>query len=240
MIDMKGFDRRELLKRAMILAGASAIPANLQALAAEPGKKPGARHLDAKRYALLIAVADTLVPRDDTPGAVDAGVPARFDALLRDWAAPDRRAKLTAALDRIEAKAQDSEKTAFADLPADKRHDLLSAYDAAALKPVPAAGAGNPLAVSPTVIDPKSGKPRQAGVISSGAPALKPVTSPFARGPAVADPEYAKLKELVVVLFYLSEQALTHDLAWEHDPGSWDPSIPITPQTRPWGGAGGI
>jgi hypothetical protein len=55
---------------------------------------------------------------------------------------------------------------------------------------------------------------------------------------SVADPDYANLKELILVLFYLSEQALTHDLAWEHDPGSWDPSIPVTPQTRPWGGAG--
>lgn len=233
-----GFDRRELLKRAMVLAGAAAIPANMQALAAEPDKKDGRHELDAKRYAVLIAVADTLVPRDDTPGAIDAQVPARFDSLLHNWAAPARRAKLIAALDKIDAKAQESEKTAFADLPPDKRNAFLSAHDAAALKPVPAAGAGNPLAMSPTVVNPQTGQPRQTPVISSGTPALKPVTSPFALAAAVADPEYAKLKELILVLFYISEQALTHDLAWEHDPGSWDPSIPITPETRPWGGAG--
>jgi gluconate 2-dehydrogenase gamma chain len=40
------------------------------------------------------------------------------------------------------------------------------------------------------------------------------------------------------VLYYYSEPALTHELAYEHSPGEWLPSIPVTPETRPWGGAG--
>ena len=42
-----------------------------------------------------------------------------------------------------------------------------------------------------------------------------------------------KLKELVLVLFYASEAGLTSDLSYEHVPGKWQPSIKVTPETRP-------
>lgn len=50
------------------------------------------------------------------------------------------------------------------------------------------------------------------------------------------DPAYAQLKELVVTLYYLSEPALTEELAYDHDPGRWDPSVEVTAETRQFGG----
>ncbi len=50
---------------------------------------------------------------------------------------------------------------------------------------------------------------------------------------SVADVGYHKLKELVLVLFYASEAGLTSDLSYEHVPGKWQPSIKVTPETRP-------
>jgi hypothetical protein len=46
-----------------------------------------------KRFALLDAVAETIMPRTDTPGARDAGVPKRINVLMNTMglgANPDR------------------------------------------------------------------------------------------------------------------------------------------------------
>jgi hypothetical protein len=54
--------------------------------------------------------------------------------------------------------------------------------------------------------------------------------------PRVTDPGYNRVKELIVVLYYISEVALTQELTYEHAPGEWQPSIPVTPATRQSGG----
>lgn len=216
-------DRRALLQRILLLAGATVVPAEALAAAA----KPSARLLDPARYSLLTAVADTIVPKTETAGALDVEVPAQVDALLRNWAAPARRAELIAALDAIDAGARQAKGKPFTALTPAERHEFLSAHDAAALRPPRPEAAADPMAKAPTVADPKTGKLKQS-----------PPQSLTARyGPRVADPGYAKLKELIVVLYYFSEPALTQELVYEHAPGPWRPSLPVTPETRAAGGA---
>ena len=55
-----------------------------------------------------------------------------------------------------------------------------------------------------------------------------------AMGAQGRDEDYARLKDLVVTLYYMSQEALTQELQYNHVPGRWDPSIPVTPETRPW------
>jgi hypothetical protein len=193
-------DRRVLLQRAALLIGAAALPTG--PLLGAVGSEAKAV-LSAPQVALLSAVADTIVPVTDTPGALAAKVPELVEAMLRDWAAPASRAAIVGALDRIEVAATTKAGKSFAALPADERLALLKAHESASLKPVPG---GKPDSLSPL--------------------------------PAVADPGYAKLKELIVVLYYQSETALTTELVYEHAPGKWQPSIPVTPETRQTGGAG--
>lgn len=226
-------DRRTLLTGAMLLVGAAAVPFD-ELFAAE---KTAARFLAAPRFALLSAVADTIVPRTDTPGAVDAGVPGVFDALLRDWASPERRISLVEALDKIDARARQQHREAFAALPAATRFDLLSAYDAEALKPPAAPSSAAPrLNPPPTVADPNYGRTRQSP--PQGKAQQVGESAAVLSGPPVADPGYSKLKELIVTLYYLSEPALTKELVYEHAPGHWQPSVPVTPETRQVGGVG--
>ena len=198
MNDLGLMNRRSLMQRALVLAGASVA---LSACDALTGTASVASKLTGEQLKLLDAIADTIVPQTDTPGAVAAGVPKTFDALYSDWASPDRRKQLVTAMDVIDRLGGVN---GFAALPAEKRTALLTKHDAAALKPAPQGQA------SPDDI--------------------------FSFGPPVSDPGYAKLKELIVVLFYLSETALTNDLEWDHDPGAWKPSVPITPETRAQGG----
>lgn len=203
MHDHSLLDRRSLIQRAMLIVAGAAVP--IEAGAKATGGRAVGKAMTPAQFKLCSAIADTIVPRTDTPGALDAGVPKLFDGLLRDWASPDRHAALVGALDAIDADTRQQAGKGFADLPPAKRETLLKAFDAAALKPVPRT----------------DGKSGLAAMLA---------------GASVVNAGYAKLKELIVLLYYYSEPALTHELPYEHAPGAWQPSIPVTPDTRPFGG----
>jgi hypothetical protein len=198
-------DRRGLLERVLVLTGATAAMAfSPAALAKAAAGKPS---LNPQSFALLSAIADTIIPRTETPGAVDARVPAKFDALLVNWASPERRVDLIGAMNAIDSASKEKVGKPFAELTPDKRKEFLVAYDVAALKPVPR-------------------KDKLVGMQAMMAP------------PSVADPAYAKLRELIILLYYYSEEALTTELVYEHVPGGWTPSVKVTPETRATGGLG--
>jgi gluconate 2-dehydrogenase gamma chain len=48
------------------------------------------------------------------------------------------------------------------------------------------------------------------------------------------NPTYRRFKELVLTLYYLSEIGATQELRYELVPGKWEPSVPVTPDTRAW------
>jgi hypothetical protein len=231
MIDQFGMDRRALLQRALMLTGAAMLPGGAEALAA--AAKSGKRTLTPARYAVLTALADTIVPKTDTGGALDAGVPAKLDALVGVWATPEHRAEIVAAIDKVDVAARAKLGKGFAALTPDERAAFLTPYDAAALKappaaptPAPAAPSTLPVGKAATTVDPNYGKPKQEAAV--------PITRQMA--PRATDPGYQRVKELIVVLYYISEVALTQELTYEHAPGEWQPSIPVTPATRQSGG----
>jgi gluconate 2-dehydrogenase gamma chain len=209
MFDPEGMDRRGLIARALMLVGASVTPGTIDAFAASKtrGKK---RFLTAPQFALLSAIADTIIPVTDTPGAVAAGVPAKLDGMLTTWASVETRDKIVGALAAIDAAAKTSAAKGFAALASVQRKSILVEYDKAALKPGP----------KPKV------KLSALQALLGGAP--------------VINPAYLKLKELVITLYYSSEIASTKELIYEHNPGTWVPSLKITPESRPFAGTGGL
>ena len=129
---------------------------------------------------MLDAVAETIMPRTDTPGARDAGVPKRFDLLMKTWASPQTRADFTRVLDEIDAAARAADPRGIAALAPAKQLEVVAAYDRAKM----------------------------------------------------ADPAYRKFKALILSLYYISEPGATQELRYEHVPGAWEPSIPVTADTR--------
>lgn len=73
-------------------------------LARESGDVP-LRTLNRDQHALVSAVADMIIPRTDTPGALDVRVPEFIDVILTEWANDDERSKFLAGLADIDAKA---------------------------------------------------------------------------------------------------------------------------------------
>lgn len=203
MIDAFVMHRRDMIARVALLLGAANLPA--EAFAA-PAKK-GARYLTAPQFALLSAAVDTILPATDTPGALAAGVPARLDAMLRDWASAETRTSLVGALVRIDEAAKAAKGKGFTALSSADRAAVLTAHDAAALKAAPP-------------------------------PPNAPKPNFFSQAVFVADPGYLKLKDLTINLYYYSETGSANELEYIHVPGAWQPSLKLTPQSRPYLGVG--
>lgn len=198
--------RRALLQHALVLVGAAATT-GISAEALAYGAKEPKRHLAKSAFATLSAACDTLIPATDTPGALAAGVPQTFDALIENWASPATRELVSGALVRLDAAAKAQTGKSFAKLPTAQRATFLAEYDKAALKPVP---------------PPPGAKPAH----------------PFAPLVSVADNGWHRVKDLTITLYYMSEIGLTQELVYEHVPGEWVPSLPITPGMRPFAGTG--
>ena len=203
MIDPFIMDRREMIARIALLLGATALPA--EAFAAP--KKKAARYLAKPQFALLGAVTDTILPATDTPGALAAGVPAKLDGMLRDWASAETRTSVVGALVRIDDAARAAKGKGFVALAPADRTAVLVPHDIAALKSVPA-------------------------------PPNAPKPNLLTQQIYVADQGWLKLKDLTINLYYYSEIASANELEYIHVPGKWQPSIKLTPRSRPYLGIG--
>jgi gluconate 2-dehydrogenase gamma chain len=121
-------DRRVLMRNVALLLGAATVPT----LAGCNAMMNGDGALDEGQMKLLTAIADTIVPKTDTPGAAEIGVPKQISGMLKAWASAETRDKLTGvigAIGKLDAN--------FATLDPAKRKALLLKYDAEALKPGP-------------------------------------------------------------------------------------------------------
>lgn len=197
------FDRRAMLAGLATLLGVAALPA--EALSA-PVRK--ARFLPRAQFALLAAVADTILPTTDTPGALAAKVDVRLDAMLRDWASQATREEIGSALARIDAAARTAKVRTFAALSPQDRAEVLRDHDKAALKAAPPADGS---------------KPKMFDLLA-----------------VPSDPGYKRLKELVIALYYYSPIGSANELLYEHVPGPFEPSIKLTPASRPYLGLGPV
>ena len=98
--------RREAIRRAALLAGVALSPEWL-AIVGRAQSAAAKTYLDARRKAPSLApLADRILPRTDTPGAADVGVPAFIDLPLRRVHDAGRAAAAHPGLDEVEAAAK--------------------------------------------------------------------------------------------------------------------------------------
>jgi len=123
---MDEFGRRDLMRGVLLLAGVAATSGMMAgSVFAGPASLPG------PTMSLLTAVADTIIPPTDTPGAAGAGVPQKLDKLLANWASPLRRAQILGALKAIDEKSVAATGTPFVALTPVRRFEVLSVVDKA-------------------------------------------------------------------------------------------------------------
>lgn len=136
-------DRRELLYRAsMLLGGAVSASVTAGVLAgctttspglatAEDTGKPLSGFLNPGEMTIVTAMADHIIPRTDTPGAIDVGVPAYVDRMATGYYRDIERGVLRAGLMQIASDATKLGGKSFAALSADDQIKLMKQYDQA-------------------------------------------------------------------------------------------------------------
>jgi hypothetical protein len=75
---------------------------------------------------MITLIADTILPRSDTPGAIDVGVPPWIGLVLAEYFSDTRRARFLADLGAIDQLALS---TSGASLIGLKHHDLMKVMD---------------------------------------------------------------------------------------------------------------
>jgi hypothetical protein len=91
---------------------------------AVPAAPAQSSFLSALELAFLAALADTIIPRTDTPGASDAGVPAAIDRRLA--ANPALAANFRDGMEALDAAAQSRFAAPFPALTGAQKIDLLN------------------------------------------------------------------------------------------------------------------
>lgn len=133
-------DRRELLHRAAMMLGgaisASTAAGVLAGCVATPdpttsgdGAKSG--FLKPGEMAIITAMADQIIPRTDTPGALDAGVPAYVDRMATGYYGDIERGVLRAGLMQISTDTMEWRGKTFDELSSEDQITLMKKYDQA-------------------------------------------------------------------------------------------------------------
>jgi gluconate 2-dehydrogenase gamma chain len=195
-------DRRQWLVRAFLVVGATAISG-----CDFSSQSPGTGKLTKAQQELLSAIADTIIPATDTPGALAAGVPAQVSGMITNWASAETRDGIIGAMTGIDKLAAEKRGGKFAGLDAAARKTLLADFDRQALTPTSA----------------KRDNPK--GVAGSKKSA-----------PVVQNVGYFQLKQVVINLFYASEAASEQELLFEPVPGKFVASLKANAMTRPYAG----
>ena len=85
--------------------------------------------LSPAHLALVRAIADTIIPRTNTPGATDVGVHKFVDVIVNEYLTDTERVAALAGLDTIDARARTESNVTFAELSNDKRSTMIDGFE---------------------------------------------------------------------------------------------------------------
>lgn len=126
--------RRDVIRNLVISVGGSSLLSacggrvTLDTLAPDAGP----RFYGEREMAVLSRVSDLLLPRTETPGALDVQVPALLDGLMAEWASAETRAEHRASLVALDRALEREAGRDFLDAPDTVAEGALAAVDAAA------------------------------------------------------------------------------------------------------------
>jgi gluconate 2-dehydrogenase gamma chain len=125
-------NRRELLQRvAYLMGGAISAPAVLGLLNGctakqEPSWQPV--FFSKEQGAVVADVAEIIIPKTDTPGAKDAGVPAFIDVMLKDVYEDEDRQRYLSGLKAFDDAARTAHSKGFVELSKSQQTELVRKF----------------------------------------------------------------------------------------------------------------
>lgn len=125
--------RREALRRASLLLGVAFTPSILAAVAGAAPAGAAKQVFGDPERALVAAVAERLLPRTDTPGALDAGVPAFIERMVNAYFTDRERRIFLDGVPELEALSQSRAGASFVRLRPEQQDTVLGALAEAAV-----------------------------------------------------------------------------------------------------------
>jgi hypothetical protein len=131
-------DRRRALQQlatgiALQLASPNLV-AVLRELRARIDTQTAFRTLNSHQGATVTAMADLIIPRTETPGAVDVGVNHFIDLILTEWYIDEERSRFLDGLADVDARAQASFGKQFVECSADQQAEIMVALGGQMIK----------------------------------------------------------------------------------------------------------
>ena len=124
--------RREAIKRTAAMLGIALTPSLIAGIArAQTNRAAGAadapKYLNAKQASIAGAVAERILPRTDTPGARDVGVPAFLDLMYGEFMTPEEKQTFARGLDEVESASRATHQRDFAQVSPEQQDKILHA-----------------------------------------------------------------------------------------------------------------
>ena len=122
-----------LSRRTMLIvtggAGAAGLVGVGSAKAVTRVTSTGEASLTAQEFRLIAAMAEGIIPKTDTPGAIGAGVPEFFRTIFNDWFLKDEQIAFRASLKAYDDEAKLRFTKTFLRCTAAQQSELLNDWD---------------------------------------------------------------------------------------------------------------
>ncbi len=133
-------DRRESVKRVALLMGGTISATTLTFImnsCSTPSKETETigRLFSADEQTLIGELAETIIPKTDTPGAKEAQVPGFISMMIEECYPEDFQQHFKKGLNGLDKQCQGQFKKPFAELNEEQRGQILTDIEAAAFEP---------------------------------------------------------------------------------------------------------
>ena len=134
-------NRRDFLQCAAVMVGGASISQlgfslteeQMTYLASAPDySSKNADLLSTGQRKIIAAMAETIIPRTETPGAIDAGVPHFIELMVADWFNDQEREIFMSGLKAMESEIPKKYGKSFDALPAEQQAVILDSMEKAA------------------------------------------------------------------------------------------------------------
>ncbi len=122
-------NRRDAIGRVALLLGGTVIGAEFFLSGCKPGVASVQDLFDQDHVAFLNEVAETILPKTNTPGAKEAKVGQFMGVMVRDCYTPDDQDVFLDGIKKLDGASQKKFSKAFIDLDAASRTALLTDLD---------------------------------------------------------------------------------------------------------------
>lgn len=157
---------------------------------------------------MITRMSDVIIPRTDTPGAVDAGVPAFIVMMMQECYPEKDQKEFHDGLAAFDKWCEDQHGDPFLDLSAQKQKTAVSALDQKIL--------GKPS------LEAATGESHRPGLAGRKDPEVNNMNF------------YRKLKELTLLGFFTSKPGATETLRYIQTPGRFESCMPYQEGDKAW------